>query len=145
MMSVHSNRVAKLLAAGVFVLSVSTAPLAYADNDAIPALEPAPVPVASQPGGTAGCAPGQSLDPSNGNCLPDMTSVGNTQGDDVTGDLQPRTTQDITSTTVTGVGADMVPNINGYPCSGYWESAACYAESQDEVAVQPKSTISSSP
>jgi hypothetical protein len=144
-MSVHSNWVAKLLVAGLFTLSVGTAPLAYADNDAIPAPEPGPEPVSSQPSGTATCAQGQSLDPSNGNCLPDMTSVGNTQGDDVTGDLQPRTTQDITSTTVTGVGADMVPNINGYSCSGYWESAACYEQSQDEVAVQPKSTISSSP
>jgi hypothetical protein len=74
-----------------------------------------------------------------------MTPVATTNGDQAFEDLQPRTTQDVTSTTATGVGADLVPNINGTPCTGYWESAACYETSQDEVAVQPKSTISSSP
>jgi hypothetical protein len=139
---------AKRLTASVFALAVATAPMAHAEGDGgIPAPEPVPgpQPVASQPGDTAGCQSGESLDPSTGNCLPTMTSVGDTQGDQATEGVQPRTTQDITSTADTGVGANLVPNINGYPCTGYWESAACYAESQDEVAVQPETTISSSP
>jgi hypothetical protein len=74
-----------------------------------------------------------------------MTPVAATNGDQAFEDLQPRTTQDLTSTVESGVGADLVPNINGTPCTGYWESAACYEASQGEVAVQPKSTISSSP
>ena len=42
-----------------------------------------------------------------------------------------------------GVGADLVPNINGDPCSGYWESDVCLAE--NAPAVQPRSTLSTSP
>ncbi len=39
-----------------------------------------------------------------------------------------------------------VPNINGDPCTGAWESTVCYAMNFDEApAVQPRSTISSSP
>lgn len=147
-MPVHSTWVAKLVAAGACALAVASAPLAHAEGEGgIPGPEPIPVPqpVASQPGGTGGCQTDESVDPTTGNCVPTMTPVAITQGDQVTDDLQPRTTQDITSTSDTGIGADMVPNINGYPCTGYWESAACYAESQGEVAVQPKSTISSSP
>ncbi|WP_445168418.1 hypothetical protein ACTXG7_03235 [Mycolicibacterium sp. Dal123E01] len=74
-----------------------------------------------------------------------MTSIDTTSGDQAFDDLQPRTTQDVTSISDTGVGADLVPNINGTPCTGYWESAVCYEEGQDNVAVQPKSTLSSSP
>lgn len=41
---------------------------------------------------------------------------------------------------------DLVPNINGTPCTGYWMSGACYAESQDRMPeVVPKSTLSDSP
>jgi hypothetical protein len=47
---------------------------------------------------------------------------------------------------VSGVGENLVPNINGYPCTGGWESAVCYAMGQDSMpAVQPRSTLSSSP
>lgn len=39
-----------------------------------------------------------------------------------------------------------VPNINGDPCTGAWESTVCYAMNFDSApAVQPRSTISSSP
>ena len=39
-----------------------------------------------------------------------------------------------------------VPNINGDPCTGAWESTVCYAMNFDEApAVQPRSTVSSSP
>ena len=53
-------------------------------------------------------------------------------------------TGETTSTITTGDPADLVPNINGDSCTGYWESTVCYAE-QGQAAVQPKSTISSSP
>lgn len=147
-MPVHSTWVAKLLTAGACALAVAAAPMAYAEGEGgIPAPEPvpAPQPAASQPGGSAGCQPDESTDPTTGDCVPTMTPVANTQGDQAFDDLQPRTTQDITSTAETGIAADLVPNINGTPCTGYWESAACYETSQDEVAVQPKTTISSSP
>lgn len=145
-MPVQSTWVVKLLTASAFALAVSTAPLAHAEGGGIPEPGPSgPQPVASQPGGTAGCESGESLDPSTGNCTPTMTPVATTNGDEAFDDLQPRTTQDMSSTVETGVGADLVPNINGTPCTGYWESAACYETSQDEVAVQPKSTLSSSP
>lgn len=39
-----------------------------------------------------------------------------------------------------------VPNINGDQCTGAWESSVCYAMNFDEApAVQPRSTVSSSP
>lgn len=39
-----------------------------------------------------------------------------------------------------------VPNINGDPCTGAWESTVCYAMNFDSApAVQPRSTVSSSP
>lgn len=39
-----------------------------------------------------------------------------------------------------------VPNINGDPCTGAWESAVCYAMSFDEVPqAPPRSSVSSSP
>lgn len=147
-MPVHSTRVAKLLTASAFALAVATAPMAHAEGEGgipVPEPVPAPQPVASQPGGTGGCQSGESLDPSTGNCTPTMTPVATTQGGQPIDELQPRTTQSITSTTESGIAADLVPNINGTPCTGYWESAACYEASQGEVAVQPKSTISSSP
>ncbi|MEZ0357007.1 hypothetical protein CRM90_12360 [Mycobacterium sp. ENV421] len=147
-MPIHFTWVTKLLTAGVFTLAVATAPLAQAEGEGgIPEPQPVPVPqpVDTQPGGSAGCQSGESLDPSTGNCTPTMTAVATTNGDQAFDDLQPRTTQDVTSTSDTGIGADLVPNINGTPCTGYWESAACYETSQDEVAVQPRSTISSSP
>ncbi len=147
-MPIHSSWAAKLVTAGVFALAVAAAPVAHAEGEgAIPAPEPvpAPAPAAVQPGGSGGCQSGESLDPTTGNCVPTMTPIATTQGDQATDELAPRTTQDVTSTAETGIAADMVPNINGYPCTGYWESAACYEASQDEVAVQPKSTISSSP
>ena len=134
-MPIHFSWAAKLLTAGVFALAIAAAPMAHAEGGgAIPAPEPAPAPVAAQPGGSGGCQSGESPDPTTGDCVPTMTPIASTQGDEATDDLQPRTTQDITSTAETGIAADTVPNINGYPCTGYWESAACYEAGQDEVA-----------
>ncbi|SBS77269.1 conserved exported hypothetical protein [uncultured Mycobacterium sp.] len=144
-MPVHSTWMGKLLTASAFALAVAAAPMAHAEGGGIPEPGPQPEPVASQPGGTAGCQSGESLDPSTGNCTPTMTSVATTNGDQAFDDLQPRTTQDMTSTVESGVGADLVPNINGDSCTGYWQSTVCYEEDQDNVPVQPKSTISSSP
>jgi len=142
-MPVQSTWVVKLLTVSAFALTVAAAPAAHAEGG-IPDPGPGPQPVASQPGGTGGCQSGESLD-SSGNCTPTMSAVANTQGDDAFDDLQPRTTQDMTSTSETGIGADLVPNINGDSCTGYWQSTVCYEEGQDNVPVQPKSTLSSSP
>ena len=156
-MPIYSGRAAKLLTAGAFALAVAVTPAAgllysppaaHAEGEGgVPAPEPVPVPrpEAQEPGNSAGCQSGESLDPANGNCVPAMTPIATTQGDQPIEELQPRTTQDITSTTNSGLGADMVPNINGYPCTGYWISMACVETSGDEVPVQPKSTLSSSP
>ena len=153
----QSSRVIKLLTASMFALAVASAPVAglsfplaaaHAEGGGIPdpsIPDPGPVPAASSSDGSAGCQPDETFDPSNGNCVPAMTAITTTQGDQQVEELQPHTTQTITSTADTGIGADMVPNINGYPCTGYWESAACYEAGQDGVAVQPKSTLSSSP
>lgn len=46
-----------------------------------------------------------------------------------------------------GPPVDSVPNINGDPCTGGWESVVCYAEQQGDspVVTQPRTSISSSP
>ncbi|WP_142390001.1 hypothetical protein [Mycobacterium sp. shizuoka-1] len=146
-MPIHVRWPVKLLTASVFALAVAAAPAAHAEGDGgIPAPEPVPVPApVAQPGGTGGCQAGESLDPSTGNCVPTMTPLADTDGDQAMEDLQPRTTQDLSSTTESGIAADLVPNINGDSCTGYWQSTVCYEEGQDNVPVQPKSTISSSP
>ncbi|WP_059016689.1 hypothetical protein [Mycobacterium sp. M26] len=158
-MPIHSSRAATLLTAGAFALAVAVAPAVGILYAAPPALaegeggvpEPQPVPVpapqADQPGNSAGCQSGESLDPSTGNCVPTMTPLETTQGDQPQPDqAPPPQTGAETSTVVTGDPANLVPNLNGYPCTGYWESAACYAVSQTEgPPVEPKSTISSSP
>ena len=45
-------------------------------------------------------------------------------------------TGDTTHEIDSGEPADLVPNINGDSCTGYWESTVCYAE-QGQAAVQP--------
>lgn len=156
-MPIHSSRAATLLTAGAFALAVAVAPavgLIYAAPQAVaeggvPGPQPVPVPTpgADQSGNSAGCQPGESLEASTGNCVPTMTPLDSTQGDGPQpAAAPPPQTGAQTSTTVTGDPTDLVPNLNGYPCTGYWESAACYAVSQSEgPPVEPKSTISSSP
>jgi hypothetical protein len=152
-MPTHSSRAAKLLTAGAFALAVAvtpavgflySAPVAHAEGG-VP--DPGPVtvpqPDVQQPGNSAGCQPGESLNPENGNCEPTMSPVPADSGDAA---VAPPTniTGDTTRTIDSGEPADLVPNINGDSCTGYWESTVCYAE-QGQAAVQPKSTISSSP
>lgn len=158
MMPIQSSNAAKLLTAGVFALAVALAPavglvygpaVAHAEGEGgVPAPEPVPVPVpepqVSQSGDTAGCQPGESLNPENGNCEPTMSAIPAGAGEAPIEQAPSPNTGETTSTYTTGIGADLVPNINGDSCTGYWESTVCYAE-QGQAAVQPKSTISSSP
>lgn len=153
-MPIQSTRAAKLLTAGKLALAVAAVPavgllsgpaVAQADNglpEPQPVLQPEPVPDASVTSG--GCQPGESLAPSNGNCVPTMTQTpASGEGESVA--PTPMTgTGETTSTIQSGIGADLVPNINGDSCSGYWESTVCFAE-QGPAAVQPRTTISSSP
>ena len=155
-MPIYSGRAAKLLTAGALALAVAVTPAAgllysppaaHAEGSGgVPAPEPVPVPepAAQEPGNSAGCQPGESLDASNGNCVPTMSPIPAGAGEGPVAEAPATTTGDTTSTYTTGIAADLVPNINGDPCTGYWESTVCYAE-QGQAAVQPKSTISSSP
>jgi hypothetical protein len=155
-MPIYSSRAAKLLTAGVFALAVAATPAAgllysppaaHAEGSGgVPAPEPVPVPepAAQEPGNSAGCQPGESLDPTNGNCIPTMSPIPADTEDAAVAPAPQATTGDTTSTIDSGLPADLVPNINGDSCTGYWESTVCFAE-QGQFAVQPKSTISSSP
>ena len=153
MMPIYSTRVAKLLAASVFALAAATPAVGSCTRRPsrtprlrwrsrararFRSLEPE-----LNSRATRGCQPDESLDPSNGNCVPTMTSIPTSNGDGTVAPIPTRTTTDTTSTTDTGEPADLVPNINGDPCTGYWESTVCLTE--DAPAVQPHSTISSSP
>jgi hypothetical protein len=152
MMPLYSTRTAKLLAASVFALAVAvapavgflySAPVAHAEGG-VPEPGPAPVPEPDvQPGNSAGCQPDESLNPENGNCEPTMSPVPADSGDAAVVPTT-STTGETTRTIDSGEPADLVPDINGDSCTGYWESTVCYAE-QGQAAVQPKSTISSSP
>ena len=155
-MPINSSRVTKLVATGVFALAVAVtpavgflyaAPTAHAEGSGgVPNPEPAPVPdIQTQPSGdSSGCQAGESLDPANGNCIPTMSPIPAGAGEAPTDQAPASTTGETTSTFETGIAADLVPNINGDSCTGYWESTVCYAE-QGQAAVQPRSTISSSP
>ena len=108
-------RDATLLTAAMLAVAALAAPTAQAEP--LPAPEPVPVP-----------------------------GTGQVETGVPAGEVQYSGTGVETSTTVSGVGETLVPNINGYPCTGGWESAVCYAMGQDSMpAVQPRSTLSSSP
>ena len=80
----------------------------------------------------------------DGNCVPAMSAVPSTAGGGADDSVPIRVTDTQTSTFTTGIGADLVPNLNGTPCTGYWSSMACDAAG-DLPAVQPRSTLSTSP
>jgi hypothetical protein len=155
-MPIYSSRAAKLLTASAFALAVAatpavgliySAPAAHAEGSGgVPVPDPVPVPepVAQEPAGSGGCQPGESLTAENGNCEPTMSPIPVSAGGGPITEAPPTTTGATTSTIDSGLPADLVPNINGDSCTGYWESTVCYAE-QGQAAVQPKSTISSSP
>ena len=135
---------AKLFTAGLLAAAALAAPAANAEPLPNPDPVPVPAPVQQYDSGGGECQAGLVLE--DGNCVPAMASAGT---DDVGGPITeaPITgTQAQTSTTESGLGENLVPNINGYPCTGGWESAACYAMGQDNMpAVEPRSTLSSSP
>lgn len=136
----------RMMAAGVLTAGVmmSVAPAALAGPPPEPDPNPAPAPTASADGDTAGCADGQVMQ--DGNCVPAMSSVPDTDGGGPEESTPLRYGDDQSSTSTTGIGADLVPNINGTPCTGYWASMACEAQGEADLpAVQPRSTLSDSP
>jgi hypothetical protein len=147
---------AKLLAVGALAAAavaapamapatlVHTVPPAYAEPVPDPGPDPLPQPGETGAIGADDCGPGD-VRGVDGNCVPDMGASTGPVDVQPEPELAPRTTQDTTSSSVTGEGANLVPNINGDSCTGYWQSVACYEMDQDNVPVQPRSTLSSSP
>ncbi len=138
-----------VLTAGV-MLGIAPAARALPPPDPDPVV-PTPdltVPAVAAPGspvvesGATGCQDGQAMQ--NGNCVPAMSAVPSTAGGGADDPVPIRVTDTQTSTFTTGIGADLVPNLNGTPCTGYWSSMACNAAG-DVPAVQPRSTLSTSP
>lgn len=108
----------------------------------VPDPDPVPVPQPDSGAGFAGCQGTEVMQ--DGNCVPAMAPV--VVGDEPTPEPPLRLSDDYTSTTVSGLPTDLVPNLDGTPCTGYWMSGACYAMTQDQVpAVVPRSTLSDSP
>lgn len=128
------------LTAGV-MLGLAPAALAGPPPDPDPAV---PAPGSPVESGTTGCQDGQAL--KDGNCVPAMSGVAGTAGGSADVSVPLRLTDTQTSTFTTGIAADLVPNINGTPCTGYWSSMACDAEGEADLpSIQPRSTLSSSP
>ena len=128
---------AALLAAG----ALSTTPAVWAEP--LPGPNPIPVP---GPGGYeqgGGCVAGEVME--NGSCVSPVVSPA-TGGETR---VAAPTVGGGAVTTTTNSSLDpmhTVPNLNGDPCTGQWESTACYAMNFDSApAVQPRSTLSSSP
>lgn len=132
----------RILIAGLLTTGamLGIAPVAHAEP--VPGPEPVPVPAPGPETDGAGCQDGEVMQ--DGNCVPDMSPPG---GGDFSAPEPPlRYTDDHTSTTQSGLPADLVPNLDGTPCTGYWMSPACYEMNQSQgPAVVPRSTISSSP
>jgi hypothetical protein len=141
----------KALVVSAFAVAATFAPVTgivhmvpAAHADPIPNPEPEPVPAPQESGAVGGsdeCGPGLDRG-ADGNCIPITASA---PDETPVTELAPRTTQDITTSSESGEPANVVPNINGDSCTGYWQSVACYEMDQDNVAVQPRSTLSSSP
>lgn len=132
---------AGVLTAGV-MLSIAPASLALPPPNPDPG--PAPAPAIPAVGDTASCANGEVVQ--DGNCVPAMSTVPDTAGGGAEEAVPLRINETESSSVTSGIGADLVPNINGTPCTGYWSSMACEAQSQsDQPAVQPRTTLSTSP
>lgn len=155
MKSNESTLARKLFAAGMLAAALVAVPVtggvywspaAHAEGGVPdPAPEPEPQPAAQPRTGEGECAYGQVVDPNSGDCVPAMGGLVSAGGAEPIEEPAPRLTQNITETSSTGVGANLVPNINGDPCTGYWQSVACSEMEQDNVPVQPRTTLSSSP
>ena len=109
-----------IAAAALVAAALATAPSALAEP--LPNPDPVPVPGVGVEGQTEASTGGVV---SGGEARVSAPSVGtNSSADPLT----------------------MVPNINGDPCTGQWESTVCYAMHYDSPpAVVPRSTVSSSP
>lgn len=106
-----------VMLAAAGVLLLITAPAALAQPVPVPGPDPVPGPVP----------------------VPTVTNNGVPMGSPNTGVQSSTTTSYVNPLTT-------VPNINGDPCSGAWESVVCYSMSEsNQPAVVPRSTISSSP
>lgn len=128
------------LTAGV-MLGIAPAALAGPPPDPDPGV---PGPASPVESGTDGCQDGQEM--RDGNCVPAMSAVASTAGGNADESVPLRLTDTQTSTFTTGIGADLVPNINGTPCTGYWASMACDAQGEADLpSVQPRSTLTTSP
>lgn len=141
----------RILAAGLVAtgLMFGMAPVALASpvtlDNPVPGPEPMPVP-APEPAtpDSSMCQNGEVMH--NGNCVPNMTPADAGVGEEATPEAPLRVTDDQTTSAESGVPADLVPSLDGSPCTGDWMSGACYAESMDPGSpVVPKSTLSSSP
>lgn len=126
--------------AALAAVTLSTAATAVAEP--VPGPDPVPVPgvVGAEEGG--GCVTGQ--------VLKDDTCVSAVVSPETGGETR------VSAPTIGGVETSTtnsyldpmhtVPNLNGDPCTGQWESTACYAMNFDSApSVQPRSTLSSSP
>ena len=135
--------VVRFLTAGYLAAGFGLFIAPAASAEPVPGPEPVPAPTPDN--GYAGCQNGEVMQ--YGNCVPYLTPA--TGEDGLAGPMPEaplRYTDEHTPTTQSGLPADLVPNINGTPCTGYWMSAACYAENQDGgAAVVPRSTLSYSP
>lgn len=117
----------RLLAAAAVVVPLGVALGSAPAATAQPLPEPNPVPV-PQPGVTGGQSTTSSY---GGESRVSAPQVGIGGASTTSSYLDPVNT---------------VPSINGDPCTGSWESAVCYAMHFDSApAVQPRSTITSSP
>lgn len=136
---------ARVLTVGVVATGVMLGITPVASADPVPGPEPVPAPEPAPGGGMAGCQNGEVMQ--YGNCVPNMTPVTSDEaGEGAFPEAPLRYTDDHTSTSNTGVPADLVPNLDGTPCTGYWMSGACYAQTQNAgPAVVPRSTLSDSP
>lgn len=137
----HRFMTTGLLAAAMMI---AMAPLAAAEP--VPGPEPVPIPAPPTGGDSDGlCQAGEVMH--YGNCIPAMTPVNTDPAGEAEMTVPLRLSESHTSTIESGLPSDLVPNINGTPCTGYWMSTACYAENMGDSApeVVPRSTFSSSP
>ena len=128
------------VAAALASAALSAAPVASADP--LPGPDPIPVPGVIGSDQNGDCVIGQIME--NGACVSAVVSPA-TGGE--TRVSAPEIGGAETATTNSYVDPmHTVPNLDGDPCSGQWESVACYAMNFDSApAVQPRSTLSSSP
>ena len=148
--SISGRPAVRVLTAGLLAAAALVVPagLAHADPglpNPVPNPEPGAVGAESSvPAATVGCPAGETYE--GGNCVAAMTSPA-TGGEIRVSAPQVGTGSAASSSTSSYLDpTNTVPSINGDPCTGAWESSACYAMNFDAPpGVQPRSTISASP